>query len=154
MDTLILYSKMRALLWVKAAFNECRVQERLWWFCPYKCSFLKSVSRGWCYPPHEWLKFNVSGIASEGVLGGGRVMRDEEGIVKDLFSGSSDACNAETAKLGAIITTLDVFIETDLERRIVCVEELSFSIAELNGNEMTDTLATTGMSRPSMFKAW
>ncbi|KAH1057961.1 hypothetical protein J1N35_036026 [Gossypium stocksii] len=119
MDTLIFHFKMMVLLWVRTAFDECRIQERLWWFCPYKCSFPKSVSRGWCYPLHGWLKFNIRGIASEGALGSGGVTRYKE----------------------------------DLERRIVCVGELSFSIAELNGNEMADTLAFAGISRPSMFKA-
>ncbi|KAK5795505.1 hypothetical protein PVK06_036773 [Gossypium arboreum] len=166
------------------------IQVRLWWFCPYKCNFPNSVSRGWCYPPHGWLKFNVSGIASEVALGGGGVLRDDEGIVRALFSSLNDACDIESAKLGAIITALDVFIKigwkglglliveidskvvynwisdktrrpwsqqatfADLEMRIVCVGELSFSLAELNGNEMADTLATVGMSRPCMFKAW
>ncbi|TYH25372.1 hypothetical protein ES288_A03G162700v1 [Gossypium darwinii] len=143
----------------------------------------------WCYPPHGWLKFIVSGIAFEGAMDGG-VMRDEEGIVRALFSGPNDACDAETAELGAIITALDVFIDidwkgsgsliietdlsvaynwileksrrlwshqvlfADLERRIACVGKLSFSIAEVNGNEMVESLAPAGMSRPSMFKAW
>ncbi|KAG8473346.1 hypothetical protein CXB51_035460 [Gossypium anomalum] len=112
MDTLIFHSNMRALLRVRAAFDECRIEEKLWWFCPYKCNFPKSVSRGWCYPPHGWLKFNVSGIDSESALGGRGVMRDEESIVRALFSGPSDTCDAETAELGTIITALDVFIET------------------------------------------
>ncbi|TYH04630.1 hypothetical protein ES288_A08G021800v1 [Gossypium darwinii] len=146
MDTLIFHSKMMALLWVRVAFDECMFQERLWWFCPN------------------------NGIVFEGALGGGSVMRDDEGIVRALFSSPSDACDAKTAELGAIITTLDVFIEigwkgssslivematfTDFERRIVCVAKLSFSLAKLNGNEMADTLAIARMSRPCLFKAW
>ncbi|KAK5810529.1 hypothetical protein PVK06_025841 [Gossypium arboreum] len=41
-----------------------------------------------------------------------------------------------------------------LERRIACVGNISFSIANLNGNEMAETLASAGMSRPCLFKAW
>lgn len=45
-----------------------------------------------------------------GAFGGG-VMRDEEGIVRALISGPSDACDAKSAELGAIIIALDVFID-------------------------------------------
>ncbi|KAH1074703.1 hypothetical protein J1N35_027031 [Gossypium stocksii] len=190
MDTLIFHSKMRALLWVRAAFDECRVQERLWWFCLYKCKFSLFDSRGWLYPPHGWLKFNVSGLAIEGALGVGGMLRDEEGIVRALFSRPTDACDAESAELGAISTALDIFIEfgweghgslvieigsrvvynwilvkarrpwshqvisADLERRFFCFGKLSFSIAEVSGNEMAESLAMAGMSRTCMFKAW
>ncbi|KAK5841694.1 hypothetical protein PVK06_004016 [Gossypium arboreum] len=102
---------MRAFLWDRAAFDECRFNERLWWFCPNKCCVSKSDPRGWCFPPHGWLKFNVSGIAFEGTRGGGGVMRNEEGIVRALFSGPIDAGDSESAVLGAIITALDIFIE-------------------------------------------
>ncbi|KAH1122977.1 hypothetical protein J1N35_006137 [Gossypium stocksii] len=44
MDTLIFHSKMKALLGVRSAFDECMVQKRLWWFCPYKCSYSNFVS--------------------------------------------------------------------------------------------------------------
>ncbi|KAK5793722.1 hypothetical protein PVK06_034876 [Gossypium arboreum] len=46
MDTLIFHSKMKALLWVRAAFDEGMIQGRLLWFCLYKCSFPNPVSRG------------------------------------------------------------------------------------------------------------
>ncbi|KAG8480367.1 hypothetical protein CXB51_024570 [Gossypium anomalum] len=88
-----------------------RIQERLWWLCPYKCGLSNSGSVGWCFPPHGWLKFNVSGVASEGESGCGGVMRDDEGIVRALFSGLSDACDAESAELGAIITAMENFNE-------------------------------------------
>ncbi|KAG8487943.1 hypothetical protein CXB51_018262 [Gossypium anomalum] len=42
----------------------------------------------------------------------------------------------------------------DFDRRRVCVGKLSFSLAEACGNEMAEALATAGMSRPCMFKAW
>ncbi|KAH1130478.1 hypothetical protein J1N35_001856 [Gossypium stocksii] len=112
MYMLIFHSKMKILLWVRAAFDECMVQERLWWFCLYKCRFSKSGPWGWSYPPKGWLKFNVSSIVSEVALGGsGGVLRDEEEIVRALFSGPSDACYADSAELGEIVTALDVFIE-------------------------------------------
>lgn len=98
MDTQIFHSKMRALLWVRTAFDEYMVQERLWWFCPYKSRFSKSIPRGWSYPPCRWLKFKVSGVTSEVALGDGGVLRDKEGIVRALFSRPSDACAADSAE--------------------------------------------------------
>ncbi|TYH38544.1 hypothetical protein ES332_D12G117400v1 [Gossypium tomentosum] len=64
MDTLIFHSKMRALLWIRVVFNECMVQERLWWLSPSKCR----------------------GLATEEAMGCGGVLRDEEGNVRALFS--------------------------------------------------------------------
>ncbi|KAK5838601.1 hypothetical protein PVK06_007335 [Gossypium arboreum] len=98
MDILVFYAKMKALLWSRAAFEEYRFHERLWWFCPYKC-LSNSDYRGWCFPPHGWLKFNVSSIAFEGVRGGGGVLRDEDGIVRALFSGPIVAGDSESTEL-------------------------------------------------------
>ncbi|KAH1084275.1 hypothetical protein J1N35_024036 [Gossypium stocksii] len=112
MDALIFHSKMRAFLWARAAVEECRFQERLWWFCLNKCNFSASGLRGWSFPPKGVLKFNVCGIASDGARGGGGVMRDEDGIVRAVFSRPSNAFDAKTAELEAIITALDVFIKS------------------------------------------
>ncbi|KAK5834475.1 hypothetical protein PVK06_018354 [Gossypium arboreum] len=164
MDTLVFHAKMRALLWSRAAFDECRFHERLWWFCPYKCCLSKSDPGGWCFPPHGWFKFNVSGPI--------------------------DAGDAESTELGAIIIALDIIIEigwkrtgsliieigsrevlswilektrrrwshqvifAELERRWSRVGDLSFSATVANGNEMADSLAIAGANRTSMFKAW
>ncbi|KAH1129202.1 hypothetical protein J1N35_000580 [Gossypium stocksii] len=49
----------------------------------------------------------------ERAWGGGGMMRDEDGIVRAMISGPSNACDTETAELGAIVTALDVFIESD-----------------------------------------
>ncbi|TYI31182.1 hypothetical protein ES332_A05G435900v1 [Gossypium tomentosum] len=183
MDTLVFHAKMRALLWSRAAFDECRFHERLWWFCMYKCCLSKSDPGGWCFPPHGWFKFNVSGIVFEGVRGG-------RGVLRALFSGPIDAGDSESTELGAIIIALDIIIEigwkgtgsliieigskevlswileetrrrwshqvifAELERRWSRVGELSFSVAVTNGNEMADSLAIAGTNRTSMFKAW
>ncbi|MBA0604066.1 hypothetical protein Godav_016755 [Gossypium davidsonii] len=89
MDMLKFHSKMKALLWVRVAFDECMVQERLWWLSLSKCRFdSKPVTLGWRYPPHGWLKFNISGMATEEAMSCG-----------------------DSAELGAIITALDVIIE-------------------------------------------
>ncbi|KAK5837513.1 hypothetical protein PVK06_013323 [Gossypium arboreum] len=172
MDTLIFHSKMRALLWVRAATEECRFQERLWWLCPYRCGLS-----------------NSGGAALEGESGVGGVMRDEEGIVRALFSGPSVACDMESAELEAIIIAMDVFndigwkascsliiemgsrkvfnwilekssrpwsqysVFAEIDRRRAC-GKLTFSFAEEGGNEMANALASTGMSRPCLFKAW
>ncbi|KAH1063347.1 hypothetical protein J1N35_028334 [Gossypium stocksii] len=49
-------------------------------------------------------------------------MRDEEGIVRALFSGPSNACDAERT----------------------CARKLTFSLAVAGGNEMEDALAAAG----------
>ncbi|XP_040966952.1 proton pump-interactor BIP131-like [Gossypium hirsutum] len=71
----------------------------------------KPVTLGWRYPPHGWLKFNVSGMATKEAMGCGGVLRDKEGNVRALFSGPCDAINADSTELGAIITSLYVIIE-------------------------------------------
>ncbi|TYJ12145.1 hypothetical protein E1A91_A11G328900v1 [Gossypium mustelinum] len=169
MDTLVFHAKMRALLWSRAAFDECRFHERLWWLCPYKCCLSKSDPGGWCFPPHGWFKFNVSGIVFEGVRGGGGVLRGEDGIVRALFSGPIDASDAGTGSLIIEIGSREVLswilektrrrwshkvIFAELERRWSRVGKLSFSAAVANGNEMADSLAIAGANRTSMFKAW
>ncbi|KAK5823825.1 hypothetical protein PVK06_018588 [Gossypium arboreum] len=116
MDTLVFHAKVRALLWSRAAFDECRFHERLWWLCPYKCRLSKSDPGGWCFPLHGWFKFNVSGIVFEGVQGGGGVLRGEDGIVRALFSSPIDAGDAESTELGAIIIALDIIIEIGWKR--------------------------------------
>ncbi|KAH1040411.1 hypothetical protein J1N35_042154 [Gossypium stocksii] len=42
----------------------------------------------------------------------------------------------------------------DKERRLAYVDEISFSKAKQHGNEMAETLATTGINCKVMFKAW
>ncbi|TYH94502.1 hypothetical protein ES332_A12G046300v1 [Gossypium tomentosum] len=149
MATLIFHSKMRALLWVRAAFNECIIQERLWWFCPYKCSLSKSGSRGWCYPSHGWLKFNVSGTASESASGYGGVMRDKESSIRALFSGPCWKGGSLIVEMGSRVVYNWILdkkkkpwskqaIFADLERRIACVGKISFLIANLNKNSKLD----------------
>lgn len=59
--------------------------------------------------PKGCLKFNVCGEKSEGITGLGGVLRDEEGLARALFSGPSDADNAEFVEAAAIIAALDVF---------------------------------------------
>ncbi|TYH21059.1 hypothetical protein ES288_A04G012500v1 [Gossypium darwinii] len=138
MDTLVFHAKMRALLWSRAAFDECRFHERL------------------------WFKFNVSGIVFEGVQGGGGVLRGEDGIVRALFSGPIDAGDAESTELGAIIIALDIIIEISWKRtgsliiEIGSREVLSWTLEKTrkHGNEMADSLAIAGANRTSMFKAW
>ncbi|KAH1038273.1 hypothetical protein J1N35_040016 [Gossypium stocksii] len=77
------------------------------------------------YPPHGWLKFNVSGLTVEGALEVGGVLRDEEGIVRALFSGPTDACDAESAELGVISTALGILFDFGWEGRGSLVIEIS-----------------------------
>ncbi|KAK5834390.1 hypothetical protein PVK06_018268 [Gossypium arboreum] len=117
----------------------------------------KPVTLGWRYPPHGWLKFNVSGMATEEAMGCGGVLRDKEGNVRALFSGPCDAINADSTELGAIITSLRPWSQQttvdDMERRLACVGEVAFSKADQHGNEMAETLASIGINRKVMFKA-
>ncbi|XP_040948622.1 uncharacterized protein [Gossypium hirsutum] len=133
MDTLIFHSKMRALLWVRVAFDECMVQERLWWLSPSKCKFdslnSKLVTLSWHYPPHGWLKFNVSGMATEEATGCGGVLRGEEGTVRALFSGPCDAIDAYSVELGAIITALDVIVEIGWRGSSLIIVEIGSQVA-------------------------
>ncbi|TYH87967.1 hypothetical protein ES332_D01G154800v1 [Gossypium tomentosum] len=168
MDKLIFHSKMRALLWVRAAFDECMLQERLWWLSSSKWRFdSKPVTLGWRYPPHGWLKFNISRMEIEEVIGCGT-----------LFSRPCDAINVESAELGAIFAALGVIIEigwrgigliiveirslvaynwllnkhrrpwsqqttfANMEMRLACVGEVALSKAKQHSNEMAETLAT------------
>ncbi|KAK5844416.1 hypothetical protein PVK06_000554 [Gossypium arboreum] len=185
-----LFILITALLWIRAAAEKCRFQERLWWLCPYRSELSDSGSAGWCFPPIGCLKSNVSGVALEGESGIGGVMRDEEGTVRALFSGPSVACDAEYAELGAFIIAMDFFhdigwkgscslivemgsmevlnwilkkssrpwsqhpVFAKLDRRRACARKLTFTLAEAGGNEMADALASAGMSRPCLFKAW
>ncbi|MBA0676604.1 hypothetical protein Goari_018072 [Gossypium aridum] len=53
------------------------VQEGLWWLSSSKCRFdSKPVTLGWHYPPHGWLKFNISRMEIEEAMGCGGVLRD------------------------------------------------------------------------------
>ncbi|KAH1064401.1 hypothetical protein J1N35_029388 [Gossypium stocksii] len=133
MDTMIFHAKMRALLWVRVAFDECMVQERLWWLSPSKCRFdsinSKPVTLSCHYPPHGWLKFNVSEMATEEATGCGGVLRDKEEIVKALFSGPCDAIDAYLAELGAIIIALDVIIEIGWTGSGLIIVEIGSQVA-------------------------
>ncbi|XP_017604650.1 uncharacterized protein LOC108451476 [Gossypium arboreum] len=113
----------------------------------------KPVTLGWRYPPHGWLKFNVSGMATEEAMGCG----DKEGNVRALFSGPCDAINADSTELGAIITSLRPWSQQttvdDMERRLACVGEVAFSKADQHGNEMAETLASIEESENKKLKA-
>ncbi|KAG8479517.1 hypothetical protein CXB51_029295 [Gossypium anomalum] len=132
MDTLIFHSKMRAFLWLRVAFDECMVQERLWWLSLSKCKSdsvnSKPITLSWCYPPHGWLKINVSGIAAEEATGCGGVLRDKQGVVRVLFSGPY-AIVADAAELGAIITMLDVIIEIGWRGSCLIIVEVGSVVA-------------------------
>ncbi|KAK5830346.1 hypothetical protein PVK06_014140 [Gossypium arboreum] len=83
-------------------------------------------------------------------------LRDDEGNVRALFSGSCDTIDTDSAELGVIITAFDVIIEigrlwsqqttfADMERRLACVGEVAFSKAEQHGNEMEEILPSVGV---------
>ncbi|MBA0692314.1 hypothetical protein Goari_009885 [Gossypium aridum] len=109
------------------------VQERLWWLSSSKCKFdslnSKPVTLRWRYPPHGWLKFNVSGMATEEATGCGGVPRDKEGTITALFPGPCDAIDAYSAELGAIITALDVIIKIGWRGSSLIIVEIGSQVA-------------------------
>lgn len=50
----------------------------------------------------------MCGVLSEDATGGGRVLRDEEGMARALFSRLSDAKDADSAEVVAIFLVLDM----------------------------------------------
>lgn len=63
----------------------------------------------WRPPPQGWLKFNVDGVVYEDVVRGGGVLRDEDGVVRAIFTGPSEEKDADMAEVGAIKVALDLF---------------------------------------------
>ncbi|MBA0688667.1 hypothetical protein Goari_006439 [Gossypium aridum] len=119
----------------------------------------KPITLGWRYPLHEWLKFNVSGLATEEAMGCGGVLRDEEGNIgwrgiglTIVEIGSLVAYNWLLNKDKRLWSQQTTFV--DMERRLACVGEVALSKAESHGNEMAETLASVGINRKVMFKAW
>lgn len=84
LDTLLFHTKMRALMWVRVAHDEFKVQESSWWICPSKSyhdlNKTRNVGPFWCPPRFGWVKLNVSGVTNEDVARCGRVLRDADGI--------------------------------------------------------------------------
>ncbi|KAK5844375.1 hypothetical protein PVK06_000511 [Gossypium arboreum] len=62
--------------------------ENFWWICSNRCRIgsikSKLAASFWRPPPHGCLKFNVCGIANEDKKGCRGVLRDKEGIVRDI----------------------------------------------------------------------
>ncbi|MBA0791847.1 hypothetical protein Gohar_016395, partial [Gossypium harknessii] len=136
---------MRAMMWVRAVYNEIILIESSWWFCPFKCrshnKTYKGLEMSGRFPPRGWLKFNVCGVVFEDKAGGGGVLRDENGVARALVSSPSEAKGVELAELK--------LTGVALERSY-----LSFEKAEHMGNEMTFALAIAGVKRLDIFKAW
>ncbi|KAG8480311.1 hypothetical protein CXB51_024753 [Gossypium anomalum] len=105
---------MRALLWIRSVYDELMLQENFWWICPNRCRIdsLKSKPAAliWRPTPYGCLKFNVCGIANKDRAGCGGVLRDKEGVVRALFSGSVVANDTDLAEIRAIKVALEAFL--------------------------------------------
>ncbi|KAK5841234.1 hypothetical protein PVK06_010143 [Gossypium arboreum] len=56
-----------------------------------------------------WLKFNECGVVFEDKAGGGGVLKDEDGVARELLLGSSEAKDAELAELKSIRVALELY---------------------------------------------
>ncbi|MFQ6647111.1 hypothetical protein Gotur_019248 [Gossypium turneri] len=114
MENLIFQSKMRTLLWIRSVYDEVMLQENFWWISPNRCRIdsikFKPTASFWRPPPHGCLKFNECGMANEDRAGCEGVLRDKEGVVRALFSGSAAANDFDVAEIGAVKVALDVFL--------------------------------------------
>ncbi|XP_017604437.1 uncharacterized protein LOC108451233 [Gossypium arboreum] len=114
MANLVFQSKMRALLWIRSNHNEIMLQEKFWWLAPQRCCVVSHKSNAvvsfWRLPPCGWLKFNVCGIAKEDKARGGGILRDMEGIAREIFSGAVGTNVAEEAEIGAVKFALEAEI--------------------------------------------
>ncbi|KAK5841267.1 hypothetical protein PVK06_010176 [Gossypium arboreum] len=93
-----------------------KVKSFLWmWVCPVRSwSGGKKFGSGgsfWCPPCFGGVKFNVSGVESEGDVGCGGVLRNSKGVVRAVFSGPCAARESSAAEVGAVCLELEVFIE-------------------------------------------
>ncbi|KAG8473851.1 hypothetical protein CXB51_036041 [Gossypium anomalum] len=115
MSNLVFLTKIRALMWIRAVYNELKVDEKIWWICPVRSwSGGKKFGSGgnfWCPPYFGGVKFNVSGVESEGVAGCGGVLRNSEGVVRAVFSGPCAARESSAAEVGTVCLALEVFLE-------------------------------------------
>ncbi|KAH1073677.1 hypothetical protein J1N35_026005 [Gossypium stocksii] len=95
MSSLIFLSKIRALMWIRSVHEKLKVDERIWWVCPYRSwsDIKKSGLNGrfWCPPSLGWVKFNVCGVEIEDEVRCGEVLRDSDEVVGALFSGPFEA---------------------------------------------------------------
>ncbi|TYH93464.1 hypothetical protein ES332_A13G256200v1 [Gossypium tomentosum] len=172
MANLVFQSKMRALLWIRSNHNEIMLQEKFWWLTPQRCCVVSHKSNAvvsfWRLPPCGWLKFNVCGIAKEDKARGGGILRDMEGIAREIFSGAVGTNVAEEVEIGAVnssvvfswcinkelkLWTLHVTF-SDIETSKCKIRSIVFSLANRNGNDTAFSLALAGVNRPHVFKAW
>ncbi|KAH1131303.1 hypothetical protein J1N35_002681 [Gossypium stocksii] len=115
MSSLVFLLKIRALMWVRAVYDELKVNEKIWWVCPIRSwsGGKKSGIRGcfWCPPCFGGVKFNVYGMESEGEVGCGGVLRNSDGVVRAVFLGPSVATESSAMEVGAVCLALEVFQE-------------------------------------------
>ncbi|KAG4189271.1 hypothetical protein ERO13_A08G216533v2 [Gossypium hirsutum] len=176
MSNLVFLSKTRALMWIRSVYEELKVDERIWWVCPYKswCNIKNSGLRGkfWCFPCYGGIKFNVCGVAVEDEAWCGGVLRNSDGVARALFSGPISAKDSIEAKARAVSIALDMFLEMGWKGKCSLVIEVgsmevinrlvvfnwivSFLKADKNENKMAVALALAGagLKRQGMFKSW
>lgn len=114
MSNLVFLTKILALMWIRAVYDELKVDEKIWWVCPYKSwSDIKKFGLNgmfWCPPSLGWVKINVCGVEIEDKVGCGGVLRDSDGVARALFSGPFAAKDSLVVEVGAISLALTVFL--------------------------------------------
>ncbi|TYG88928.1 hypothetical protein ES288_A12G060100v1 [Gossypium darwinii] len=169
----------RALMWFRSVYEEWKVDERIWWVCPYKswCNIKNSGLRGkfWCSLYYGGIKFNVCGVIVEDEAGCGGVLINSDGVARALFSGPISAKVSIEVEGRAVSIALDFFLEMgwkgkcslvievgsievinwlEVDSRLSLIGFVSFLIADKNENKMAVALAGAGLKRQGMFKSW
>ncbi|KAK5771080.1 hypothetical protein PVK06_047255 [Gossypium arboreum] len=102
-------------MWIRSVYEELKVDERIWWVCPYKscCNIKNSGLRDkfWCSPCYGGIKFNVCGAAVEDEARCGGVLRNSDGVARALFSGQILEKDSIEAEARAVIIALDMILE-------------------------------------------
>ncbi|KAH1084276.1 hypothetical protein J1N35_024037 [Gossypium stocksii] len=113
-SSLVFHSKIRALMWIRSVHEELKVDERIWWVCPYRSrsNIKKSGLSGrfWCPLSFGWVKFNICGVEIEDEVGCGGMLRDSDGMTRELFSIPFTTKDSLTVEVGVISMALDVYL--------------------------------------------
>ncbi|TYH16982.1 hypothetical protein ES288_A05G157000v1 [Gossypium darwinii] len=143
MSNLVFLTKIQALMWIRAVYDELKVNEKIWWVCP-----VRSWSGGsfWCPPCFGGVKFNI------------------------VFFGPCAARESSAAEVGAVCLALEAFLDMrwkgscsltievgsseEIESRVSIIGNVSFSKVDKHGNAMAFALAATSLKRQNMFKTW
>ncbi|KAL4384698.1 hypothetical protein GQ457_15G025740 [Hibiscus cannabinus] len=110
---LLVFTKMRALIWIKALNEKILLKDDFWWDDPI-ASLGPSNSellQDWIPPESGCMKFNVDGSFNTVAAGCGGVLRSSNGDMRAIFSGPVEYFGSDFAELMAVKTALSIFLE-------------------------------------------